>query len=236
MKIISKFRDYYDSISHQYLDKEIIYLREQREIPIEREMAPPLGLINLDEKGHESIRNRRWEVSFEIIGFCGRNFPVVGIYDYQSEDRNCAYTYPAMQRLLDELSIPVARKTMRWLGGLKRLGYAHALDEYRAFFEDSANLKGLDRYYFDLNAPCFVIRRNQDHTFLISNPPLGKYGFASQVDPFLAHQELYMFVAGRLHQPVRPMVEISDVDKVHKHGFNKWSFRRHKDEGKSGKD
>jgi hypothetical protein len=66
---------------------------------------------------------------------------------------------------------------------------------------------------------------NQSYELVI-NPLLKKYSFFKMRDPFSAHQELYQFVGGYLKQPTRPMVEISDKDKVHKHGFDKWSFRQ----------
>jgi hypothetical protein len=52
------------------------------------------------------------------------------------------------------------------------------------------------------------------------------------MDPFTLFQELSMFV-GNLPQPGPPMVQITDPDiKIAKHGFDKWSFRRHKDDVK----
>lgn len=54
---------------------------------------------------------------------------------------------------------------------------------------------------------------------------LGDIGFARLLDPFSAYQELTMWV-GNLGQAERDMVVISDVEKVRKHGFDKWSFRK----------
>ena len=55
--------------------------------------------------------------------------------------------------------------------------------------------------------------------------------FARAVDPFTLFQEISMFVGGVLPRNANPMVEIVDqVIKAEKHGFDKWSFRRHKDE------
>jgi hypothetical protein len=51
------------------------------------------------------------------------------------------------------------------------------------------------------------------------------------MDPFTLFQELSMFVGGVLPRNPNPMVEITDDKvKVAKHGFDKWSFRKHKDD------
>jgi hypothetical protein len=39
-------------------------------------------------------------------------------------------------------------------------------------------------------------------------------------------QEISMWVGGVLPKPGAPMVEISDKDRIHKHGFDQWSFRK----------
>lgn len=60
---------------------------------------------------------------------------------------------------------------------------------------------------------------------------LKTWGFARAVDPYTLFQELSMFVGGVLPRNPNPMVEITDPDvKVAKHGFDKWSFRKHKDD------
>lgn len=60
---------------------------------------------------------------------------------------------------------------------------------------------------------------------------LKEFGFAKVMDPYALFQELSMFIGGVLPKDQPPMVEITDPDvKVAKHGFNKWSFRKHKND------
>ena len=55
--------------------------------------------------------------------------------------------------------------------------------------------------------------------------------FAKVVDPYTLFQELSMFVGGVLPRDSNPMVEITDDKvKIAKHGFDKWTFRKHKDQ------
>jgi hypothetical protein len=60
---------------------------------------------------------------------------------------------------------------------------------------------------------------------------LKEYDFPRAMDPFTLLQELSMFVGGVLPRNPNTMVEITD-DKVKlaKHGFDKWTFRKHKDD------
>lgn len=59
---------------------------------------------------------------------------------------------------------------------------------------------------------------------------LKDFDFPRAVDPYTLFQELSMFVGGVLPRNPNPMVEITDDRiKVAKHGFDKWSFRKHKD-------
>jgi hypothetical protein len=50
--------------------------------------------------------------------------------------------------------------------------------------------------------------------------------FYRVMPPFIAHQELSMWVGGVLGAPQNPMVAISDEDRIAKHGFDEWSFRK----------
>ena len=60
---------------------------------------------------------------------------------------------------------------------------------------------------------------------------LTEYDFQKAMDPFSMFQEISMFVSGVLPRNPNPMVEITDDKvKVAKHGFDKWSFRKHRDD------
>lgn len=50
--------------------------------------------------------------------------------------------------------------------------------------------------------------------------------FYKVFDAVSAFQELDMWMSGALGMPGNPMVEISDTDRIAKHGYDKWSFRK----------
>lgn len=62
---------------------------------------------------------------------------------------------------------------------------------------------------------------------------LKEYKFMKVLDPYTAMQELSMWVGGVLPKDGPDMVTITDEKTlVRKHGFDKWSFRKHKDDVK----
>ena len=60
----------------------------------------------------------------------------------------------------------------------------------------------------------------------INSDRLKDYEFYQRVDAWSAMQEISMWVSGVLPSSARPMVQIADKDKIAKHGFDKWSFRK----------
>jgi hypothetical protein len=71
----------------------------------------------------------------------------------------------------------------------------------------------------------------ESHHWFINTDGLKDIGFAVAIDPYTAFQELSMFVGGVLPRSPNPMVELSgEKIMTQKHGFDKWSFRRHKDD------
>lgn len=66
-----------------------------------------------------------------------------------------------------------------------------------------------------------------------SDCSLKSIGFAEVMDPYTLFQELSMWVGGVLPKSGPTMVTISDGKILTaKHGFDKWSFRKHKDDSK----
>jgi hypothetical protein len=67
--------------------------------------------------------------------------------------------------------------------------------------------------------------RSKD-TVTIINPELRLLEFFQVFHHYIAFQELSMWIGGTLIKPDKPMVRISDKDKIHKRGFDRYSFRR----------
>lgn len=225
MKIISSFRDFYDTVSHQYLDKDIIYLRDQRTIEVSKKQKENFPEVASFGSHYEikNLKNQYVTVEMFYIGFCGTIYPAVRFHS-SSEDRTF-FNFTTLKEYVDSnvYGIKDGKKyRFRW-----RHINCQYFSDYEDFFNDKEKIKNLEIKFYEFNTPCFVYLHstNRETQFLI-NPILKGYSFATIKDPFSAHQEIYQFISGFLKQPVNPMVEISDKDKVHKHGFDKWSFRQ----------
>jgi hypothetical protein len=70
-------------------------------------------------------------------------------------------------------------------------------------------------------------------SWAIDTDKLGVYGFAKALPPVDAFQQISSWVSSTIPSGGNPTVEIKDDKiKAHKHGFDKWSFRK---KGKNSK-
>ena len=67
---------------------------------------------------------------------------------------------------------------------------------------------------------------------LILNPRLNEFNFISQFDPVAAFQEIALYLGNNMARQNDPSANFSDALKINSHGFDKWSFRKHKDDKK----
>lgn len=233
MKIISKFKDYYDGIAHQYPDKEILYLRERKIVFPKKEEVPELRVNAINVKWDRYNRQRaEWATSLEVIGFCGRFYPAVVIKNTLGPDpiiHRVAYSIAELAQALAEKKIGLPdRDRLVWY---YRDRYDHHRTDYERYFQTEVKGEKIANIFALYNTPCFVVRPDsvdefRSKTIIELNPCLKDYEFPRIVDPYTAYQELNMFIGGVLRRPEQPMIAISDKDKAHKRGFDKWSFRR----------
>ena len=73
---------------------------------------------------------------------------------------------------------------------------------------------------------------NTSRFWYINGVGLDSIEFYKVMDAYTLYQEIDMWVSGVMVSAGRPMVKISDKDRIHKHGFDGWSFRKHKDDPK----
>lgn len=197
MKIISGFRDYYDSIKSFGIDKTVVYNRKEERM---------LFKAGPEMYASWSFNNGTFKAT-RIIGFCGKLYPLLQtpkslIYDrkealkrvkeswYEKEVNACFsedIKNPALLKIFAEKNTPV-------------FIYGDYLDgKYKP---------GVTKE-------------------LIINPKLKDWGFESTKDPVTAFQEIYMFISGVLGTPVNPMVKLSDKELAKKRGHgDKFSFRK----------
>jgi hypothetical protein len=226
MRIISKFRDYYDSALGYGIDHTLVYLRKEKELELDK----------LKYKDYPNISNHRWEDSYglTIIGFCGKIIPIIkavkvikakSIYELDKTEDIFFYGDNALEELFkyqqkDDYVQPAQRK---WQTNHSDWG----MDGERKQFAKIQSL-GLEELFIEHNVPIFKIEYGEYNGIkkLTLNPCLKDYKFFKLFDSYQAFQEISMFLGGVLPRKEPDTVEVSEACKVHSKGFDSWTFRK----------
>jgi hypothetical protein len=205
MRIISKFHDYYDSVMRMGMDKECIYLRDTKEIEIPKDHND-VRISGRRNKNQGDIADiTRDKV---IIGFCGNIYPLI------IEKKEKDYCSPELIYHYKE-----SEYTQKYIG--------RWYNTISFFDKDWSKYK---KIFVDYKTPVFIIliidRISNNNRSLLLNPRLSDYNFQSIKDPYTAYQDIYMYISGVLGINQKELIEISDKNRIEKHGFDKWSFRK----------
>lgn len=247
MRIISKFKDYYDGVQYYGQDQDLVYVRN-KEYPDEK--------INLENHfktdGHyfssiikpdiiqypEKNIEQEYYDSF-ILGFCGQLYRG---YIIKQEEKNPSNKLQVLKEKFficynqDELNI--FQKNKEYSKKQKKMWTtSYNRNKQNINYFEINNQEQLQELFFKYNTPCFVVsngrlRQNQLNgckkyeTNLTLNPILSKYEFYRIKDSYTCYQDIAVFIGGVLPRTGNEIIQISDKDIIKKHGFDKWSFRK----------
>jgi len=230
MIIDSKFKDYYDVVASQGVDKSIVYNRVQEfntGFPEKESLLFSLG------------GNRRWgrfygaEIAHQhfLVLFCGKAYFgvqfsgfVKGNYDSWIE-----YDHEKIISRIAEAE-PMPRK--------KYMEKYTTVEVCKKVLENVNRLNVSIDYFRKYKAPVIieVYNHNSRQLIQITNPKLKNYRFERVVDPYTAFQEIQMFISGVLGQGnTMKELPISDKLRAESKGFNDLSFRRQEHQRKRKK-
>lgn len=254
MKIISKFHDYYDIALSQGRDDSIIYLREEREEKFLLQYTGESYLNSMYKElpSMPSYGNYYFGSNkIHFIGFCGKMYPYI-IFTHEAYEKNGALTITRRiiynsndavdffncfnyKKDLESFLYPGKKdkKRFRWNKQdiFTKATFNNYIDKY-------SNKVGCGEIFIKYKVPVFLLSFDYfynrvwggKHVFeegkLILNPCLKDIEFFRIINPYVAFQEIEMFLSGVLGFPAPPMIEITDKDKLAKQGFDKWSFRK----------
>lgn len=204
MKIISNFRDFYDSVQIYNSSKEFIWIRKTEEFNLSRfpELSNRFSFHKNLNSGKIYFPNYIYhngiQIRFFLFNISGEWHPSVKIMN--------RYVY-----LSDNVSkIPE-------LSELK-----NGIIEIKKFLNSNIILD------VDINCPCFLIQRNLREFKIILNPILRTFNFQTKMDAFSIYQKIDHYLMNKA-LPENETIEISDIDKLIQHGFDrKISFRKRK--------
>lgn len=240
MRIISPFHDYYDSAMATGTDERSVFLRrpEGNALPTghamtiwENPLKPWVQRVqaaHVDPFGDMVVGRRQREKTADpgLVLFAGRAYPFMAVQETARDDE------PTFVWSLDELVAWLAERGEK-LEERRRPWGGKKTDKQR--MEEWFACRGADVTEAMAKAHVaivliedhgFVWGRTQKAGQMIINPRLEPYGFARQLDPWTAYQELSMFVEGVLRHPDPVTEPISDQDRLVQHGFDHWSFRK----------
>lgn len=204
MRIISDFKDYYDSVQMHGQDLSLIYKRESIKEPCKYSVLPFY---------------MKWECPFEIdgyiIGFCGKLYRALEIKTILHSVKDFDSFVEKNQKEID--------KRFKKPYNFKRFS-----KYVNAFFEIKCNSDQEKRYlsHFE-KAPIFVIKDNGKQSLIEYNPRLNKYDFARVKNPFDCFQELQQYLSN-IAVSIKEIPKIDDETMIEIKGFDKFSFRKDK--------
>lgn len=198
MRIISTFKDYYDSSVSFGVDPTLVYNREKVVRPIKEVKG------NSVEPKYPNIK---WLYGVEnqcfIIGFCGKLYSCVKVGDdYHYED----------------LQIPKPSSVL----GFRLWVDANAHQE---FWTNTTDLTKHAESLF-LEAPVFAYTHTSNGKEITLNPCLKEFQFYKVVDPVTAFQEISMHLGTYLSRYEVSSQPLSEKESLQKHGMDKWSFKK----------
>jgi len=202
MRIVSRFRDYYDIGLGLGYDSHVDYIRTPREVLFKEGASPEkefFGKLNFYPHYQHNVF-----LEYTIIGFCGQFYPLV----VTTKNSHKTYCY-SLGELLSVIDNPG-----KWME-----------NKYREFYETVKALKG-DELFIANRSPIVIVELGKKATW---NGLLRPYGFVRVIDPWQAFQKIEMFL-GNMAVPQKPIPKQSDIEKVKSHGFDpKMGFRKGKD-------
>jgi hypothetical protein len=212
MKIVSNFKDYYDSIQAYGADETLVYKRVEKEEKIEFPQDELLekyldGLfskaIELKREACRKALGNAWrhDITARFLFFCGKVYPYVeATLNKFLTDAEYAKVHPLFQKYLDD-----------------------------AFKGTKVPLE----FFSKFNSPVLLISRERKENFwgryvytVKSNVSLQKIDFQKTLDPFTCYQELSMYISNFLLEKETIPDWVGDDKVIAKQkGFGEESFR-----------
>lgn len=251
MRIFSKYHDYYDTALSYGIDPSIIYERKDEDITELHSTQPFLfdKLSKIYSKVFDFNASRIDNEDLQIISktlilFCGKIYLCIEIvYKVKNANKTIekiterttefVYTLNAFKKIITNHTKIDLEKNLSdyWTSNMSNMS---ADKRFRLLFEKQGTESGaVIDLHFKLDSPLIVMTKNVSSKsrkiFTIhKNSCLKNIEFYKIVSPFEAFQELSMFIGGIMGGKSPIMIEVSDKDRIAKHGFDKFSFRKEK--------
>ena len=227
MRIISKFKDYYDSVQIYGVDTSTTFIRKTSE-PMVVEKLDILS-SSFDWPRERIFRNRyRTNDSIDLydyllLFFCGNVYPILTYHEVLKTNEHL-YTNCYYINEVDELMIK--HKVEKYFKKDKYKSWFNSWnkrDEVQSIFNIPIDKNKVLELHHKIESPYFIF--SSFNSSIVINPVLKDLLFFRVMDAFKTYQEVYMFISGILGGKSPKTIEVSDEVRKIKHGFNEWSFK-----------
>jgi len=220
MRIISKFKDYYDGAGAGDLDPVPVYERHTTEVTEKNFLKKDnhdYGGTRISLSNDYTKSNIENRVRTGIIGFCGTVYPYVLKERYNVNHEKMGFNFEYNPDKFKDMLYPASDK---W-------GYQRQRKIYLIGWLE--NVKKLDFIFKKYNVSSFnMISKGIEPDWQIElNPRLADHCFYKVKDVYTAYQDIRVYLGNDLAKDTEVEVPVGG-DKIvaHSKGFNKWSFRK----------
>lgn len=242
MKIVSKFKDYYDIGLAYGIDPLCVYVRETERVPWQGKVpdkrwgrtgdikSNPTWFERLltNEDIQSFISNSPRGLDFALVLFCGKAY-VCAPFDADRRYGQPAKHYYDAESLIGAIKDSRNFYDKQLLDDGRFSMFGTNEDRMRLSFglPEKLTKDFIDSVLVNLGQPILVmyVTGYTSEPYCVVNPELKSMGFASVVDPYTAFQEVSMYLTNFIGIKPNPTVTVSDSVKVAKHGFDSKSFR-----------
>lgn len=236
MRIISKHKDYYDTVQAYGIDTTSMYIRKIKEFKTDTDEVITVRklLFPNEDYLHRNIswykNNEQFDVEdFKVIFFCGKVFPFFTFkktYGFNTKYFNC-YNLSSIDTTIRKYGGKSIKND--WVHKKKTAGLRLVRHVANKLVKDRLGISIGAQVLLDLHhkfeVPYFMYSDSDKN--IVFNPNLKKQSFYKIYDTFTAYQEIDMFLSGILGGQSPKIIELDDLMRKAKHGFDKWSFKKH---------
>jgi hypothetical protein len=243
IRIISRFKDYYDVVAGQGVDLTRVFTRnttefkgnfplpewdEKRSWRLESNVLYP----RISEKAYHEGRGRystqTYDIEYLYVLFAGKLYGGIALKDMRTGPTfgDFSYYWDADSWLAKAAEIGYTGDNKAYYGKNKSTEMDEILRLLTVKGDEVLSDWAIENKLSIAIACGFFHTRERGDWFVV-DPNLKELNFQKVLDPFTAYQELEQWIGGVLGN-TEVIPEMADKDKIAAHGFNSWSFRKHK--------
>lgn len=240
MRIIDKRKDYYDCMMTYGINKDVIYVRDEKDYSLITDYPELFKVVNpfIDDNLSKrkigiDIHNKSIQINLLTVLFCGKIYRCL-VIKIASKDE----FFPLVNK--DNITTHYCYNTNEALEILKSINVVINESKAKSFLNVYYSENGSDKYIKYISKYNIVVGIyynefttryyfNKPNTILRTNAILKDFKFMKVVGVYDAYQEIYRYIDGILPKKENMIVKISDSVMLCKKGFDPvYSFRKPK--------